>query len=152
MVLCANSRQLFHTPFSLFVHSTAAVFCGDGVNSSVDAHSTRVTSARSHTTTTPDSPSVALSHHSPPFTLCPEPRNNALSFSVLYHFQNRQESDSSTRIAKDLKRTFASHPKYFQTEGSTDELKRILTAYSNFDTGLGYCQGMNYIAAYLIHR
>ncbi|ETO17178.1 ankyrin repeat-containing protein [Reticulomyxa filosa] len=31
-----------------------------------------------------------------------------------------------------------------------EELKRLLIAYANFDKILGYCQGMNYIAAFLL--
>lgn len=58
-------------------------------------------------------------------------------------------------IEKDLLRTYGTHinlksRKCHTFRRSQHCLKRILLAYANRDTLLGYCQGMNYIAAFLI--
>ena len=78
------------------------------------------------------------------------------------HLQNQHKSlyerlyscssDKSDLIEKDLPRTYASNIVALHTrKGSQHCLRRILTAYSNFDPSLGYCQGMNYIAGFLVH-
>eukprot|EP01083_Nonionella_stella_P096482 271267_1 len=69
--------------------------------------------------------------------------------SQLYHKLYSLESHDIDLIERDLKRTTF----YDKTESSSLPhcLRRILIAYSNFDRTLGYCQGMNYIAAFLLH-
>eukprot|EP00483_Globobulimina_turgida_P001879 UN01881 len=52
-------------------------------------------------------------------------------------------------ISKDIPRS--NSQSFDAKKGSQHCLGRILTAYSNFDPSLGYCQGMNYIAALLLH-
>jgi len=56
------------------------------------------------------------------------------------------------RIDRDINRTFGkinlSDEKRQQLQVS---LRRILLSYSNLDFELGYCQGMNFIAAYMMH-
>lgn len=49
----------------------------------------------------------------------------------------------------DVPRTFPNHP-LFQKEGYRDKLQRLLTAYSLREPIIGYCQGMNAIAAVLL--
>ncbi|ETO34504.1 hypothetical protein RFI_02587, partial [Reticulomyxa filosa] len=76
------------------------------------------------------------------------------------------DSQVEHNIKKDIYRTFGGqgYNYVYERHGSTtsnpstetkdtmfgESLKRILVAYANFDTGLGYCQGMNYIAAFLL--
>ncbi|KAI9228147.1 MAG: rab-GTPase-TBC domain-containing protein, partial [Piptocephalis tieghemiana] len=60
--------------------------------------------------------------------------------------------DSRT-IEKDLPRTYPQHP-YFSQEGSGGQsaLGRVVRAYAVYDDGVGYCQGMAFIAgALLLH-
>ncbi|ETO32882.1 hypothetical protein RFI_04231 [Reticulomyxa filosa] len=55
-------------------------------------------------------------------------------------------------ISKDITRTF-SLLKVGATQTIFEEkLRRVLVAYANFDCDLGYCQGMNYIAAFLLNE
>ena len=51
-------------------------------------------------------------------------------------------TDFQTSIAKDIHRTKAT-PKVRQ------EAKNILEAFAKYNPYIGYCQGMNYIAAFL---
>lgn len=61
-------------------------------------------------------------------------------------------SCSMADIKQDLDRTFGTHAnnKYHGFRKYKHCLKRILIAYANFDSSLGYCQGMNSIAFFLI--
>ncbi len=56
-------------------------------------------------------------------------------------------------IQKDLDRTFPTHPLFasnsFKTKGQT-ALESILTAYSLYSPAVGYCQGMNFVVAFLL--
>jgi len=74
-------------------------------------------------------------------------KNNPNLYSKLYS----SPSDKSDLIEKDLPRTWGAHPSFHTRKGSQHCLRRILIAYSNFDPSLGYCQGMNYIAGFLLH-
>lgn len=59
------------------------------------------------------------------------------------------------QIQKDLYRTFPNHKAFRQTiEGTTDitQLKNILRATVKHNPGIGYVQGMNYIAGSLFHH
>lgn len=49
----------------------------------------------------------------------------------------------------DLERTFQ-NIEYFQMHSTKESLKRILKAFSNYETSVGYVQGMNFIAAVLL--
>jgi hypothetical protein len=51
-------------------------------------------------------------------------------------------------IKKDLRRTFPDMP-FFNTEGQK-KLNRILLAYAGLNKSVGYCQGMNFIAGFLL--
>lgn len=62
-------------------------------------------------------------------------------------------------IEKDIPRTFPKHQMFCSQEESTNpndatsssggraSLRRVLRAYSQYDSDVGYCQGMNFIAA-----
>eukprot|EP01127_Copromyxa_protea_P013872 TRINITY_DN3778_c1_g1_i1.p1 TRINITY_DN3778_c1_g1~~TRINITY_DN3778_c1_g1_i1.p1 ORF type:complete len:918 (+),score=84.39 TRINITY_DN3778_c1_g1_i1:36-2789(+) len=52
-------------------------------------------------------------------------------------------------IYKDIHRTLPDHPS-MNTKLGQEQLFRVLVAYSNFDSRVGYCQGMNFIAATLL--
>ncbi|XP_061344136.1 uncharacterized protein LOC133290093 [Gastrolobium bilobum] len=57
---------------------------------------------------------------------------------------------SATRqIDHDLPRTFPGHPWLDTPEGHA-ALRRVLVAYSFRDSDVGYCQGLNYVAALLL--
>ena len=56
------------------------------------------------------------------------------------------------QIELDLARTFPANEKYERGEGGqrgNDVLRRMLYAYARHNRKTGYCQGMNYIAAFL---
>ena len=64
------------------------------------------------------------------------------------------------RIQKDVTRTFTNYPvmsgeeenveNKWNTKDAMDQLFNILLAYANYDTQVGYVQGLNYIAAMLL--
>ena len=70
--------------------------------------------------------------------------------------------DNESRIKKDITRTFNSYPEtlqylrseYKNFEWKSDEglkmLHNVLVAYSNYDTQIGYVQGINYIVGMLL--
>lgn len=64
-------------------------------------------------------------------------------FSVLCHTENRW----TTLIRADVCRTF---PELEEFKGKGEALCRVLNAYANHDHGVGYCQGMNFIAGLLL--
>eukprot|EP00252_Welwitschia_mirabilis_P000883 TRINITY_DN10875_c0_g2_i1.p1 TRINITY_DN10875_c0_g2~~TRINITY_DN10875_c0_g2_i1.p1 ORF type:complete len:362 (+),score=59.89 TRINITY_DN10875_c0_g2_i1:144-1088(+) len=56
---------------------------------------------------------------------------------------------ATKQIDHDLPRTFPSHPWIDTPEGHA-ALRRVLVAYSFRDSHVGYCQGLNYVAALLL--
>lgn len=50
---------------------------------------------------------------------------------------------------QDLPRTFATHP-WLRSEEGQAALRRVLTAFSVHNPGVGYCQGLNFLAALLL--
>ncbi|KAJ8527857.1 hypothetical protein K7X08_015308 [Anisodus acutangulus] len=56
---------------------------------------------------------------------------------------------ATKQIDHDLPRTFPGHPWLDTAEGHA-ALRRVLVAYSFRDSDVGYCQGMNYVAALLL--
>ncbi|KAE9003351.1 hypothetical protein PR002_g17369 [Phytophthora rubi] len=61
---------------------------------------------------------------------------------------SESESTEATRqIDVDLHRTVADEDKELWTEEKSRMMRRILVAYSFYNPGLGYCQGLNYIVA-----
>eukprot|EP00271_Cylindrocystis_brebissonii_P007501 TRINITY_DN21072_c0_g1_i1.p1 TRINITY_DN21072_c0_g1~~TRINITY_DN21072_c0_g1_i1.p1 ORF type:complete len:449 (-),score=102.27 TRINITY_DN21072_c0_g1_i1:1650-2996(-) len=60
-----------------------------------------------------------------------------------------RDTKSTRQIENDLHRTFPGHPKLDTADGLA-ALRRILVAYSWRDSRVGYCQGMNFVAAHLL--
>ncbi|KAI3424617.1 Rab-GAP TBC domain-containing protein [Psidium guajava] len=56
---------------------------------------------------------------------------------------------ATRQIDHDLPRTFPGHPWLDTTEGHA-ALRRVLVGYSFRDSDVGYCQGLNYVAALLL--
>ncbi|GAQ82371.1 GTPase activating protein [Klebsormidium nitens] len=54
----------------------------------------------------------------------------------------------TAQIEKDLPRTFPGHP--VLDGGGRDALRRLLTAFARHNPDVGYCQGMNFLAALLL--
>jgi len=55
------------------------------------------------------------------------------------------------KIDRDVTRTLGKRDlSPFEREERQNSLRRILLAYSNLDASLGYCQGMNFIAAHIL--
>jgi len=65
--------------------------------------------------------------------------------------ERRAECDAtvSKQIKRDVGRTFPDHP-YFNEEAGQQQLEQFLTAYSLYNTTIGYCQSMNFVAAMLL--
>ncbi|MQM23729.1 hypothetical protein Taro_056796 [Colocasia esculenta] len=56
---------------------------------------------------------------------------------------------ATLQIDHDIPRTFPSHPWLDTPEGQAS-LRRVLVGYSFRDSDVGYCQGLNYVAAFLL--
>ncbi|XP_057859886.1 uncharacterized protein LOC131068664 isoform X2 [Cryptomeria japonica] len=56
---------------------------------------------------------------------------------------------ATSQIDQDIARTFPTHP-WLDAEEGHASLRRVLVAYSFRDSRVGYCQGMNYVAALLL--
>ncbi|XP_047334697.1 growth hormone-regulated TBC protein 1-like [Impatiens glandulifera] len=56
---------------------------------------------------------------------------------------------ATRQIDHDLRRTFPGHP-WLDTPKGHAALRRVLVGYSFRDCEVGYCQGLNYIAAFLL--
>ncbi|CAJ1971608.1 unnamed protein product [Sphenostylis stenocarpa] len=56
---------------------------------------------------------------------------------------------ATRQIDHDLPRTFPGHP-WLDTPAGHAALRRVLVAYSFRDSDVGYCQGLNYVAALLL--
>ncbi|KAG2231138.1 hypothetical protein INT48_003346 [Thamnidium elegans] len=61
-------------------------------------------------------------------------------------------NEYATIIERDLYRTFPNHPLFGSEETDTKipMLRRILTAFSIYNTDIGYCQSLNFLAAFLL--
>ncbi|KAG0573664.1 hypothetical protein KC19_VG198400 [Ceratodon purpureus] len=60
-----------------------------------------------------------------------------------------RETPATRQIDHDLGRTFPTHPWIDSADGRA-ALRRILVAYSFRDSRVGYCQGLNFVAAMLL--
>ncbi|CAN6479207.1 unnamed protein product [Victoria cruziana] len=56
---------------------------------------------------------------------------------------------ATLQIDHDLPRTFPCHP-WLDTPDGHASLRRVLVGYSFRDSDVGYCQGLNYVAAFLL--
>lgn len=67
------------------------------------------------------------------------------------HSQPLDSNDLADVIARDLDRTFPTNRLFSMKSGQGQQmLCRILHAYANYNPGVGYCQGMGFLAATLI--
>ena len=57
--------------------------------------------------------------------------------------------DTKNAIEKDIARTFPKHV-LFETRQGQNQLWKVLSAYAACDPQVGYCQGMGFIAAFLL--
>lgn len=71
----------------------------------------------------------------------------------LYHelIECQELSDYEDQIMKDLARTFPKCPQFQEQQGQT-HLKRVLLAFSRYDSNLGYVQGMNFIVGSILYH
>eukprot|EP01088_Endostelium_zonatum_P017538 TRINITY_DN520_c0_g1_i1.p1 TRINITY_DN520_c0_g1~~TRINITY_DN520_c0_g1_i1.p1 ORF type:complete len:986 (-),score=239.91 TRINITY_DN520_c0_g1_i1:33-2990(-) len=76
-------------------------------------------------------------------------RENEGMYWRLLTLHKDDKSASVTQIEKDLDRTFPGHYVFSHPEGLAP-LKRVLIAYSWYNSGIGYCQAMNFITALLL--
>mmetsp|Transcript_709 Transcript_709/g.2188 ORF Transcript_709/g.2188 Transcript_709/m.2188 type:complete len:1367 (-) Transcript_709:3815-7915(-) len=58
-------------------------------------------------------------------------------------------SPMASQIEKDLLRTFPGHPLFLRRSGIAS-LRRLLTLYSRYNTNVGYCQSLNFLAGFLL--
>lgn len=83
------------------------------------------------------------------------PRPGAgLGFSEMFGLLSSRELTAGklSEIERDVDRTFPTHPKFFGDAGSSsrDDLLRVLRATAAAAPDVGYCQGMNFVAATLL--
>ena len=76
--------------------------------------------------------------------------DRALQSSVRYStYRNQYSKKFREQIELDLHRTFPNH-NYFSYYDGLNALARVLNAYALYNRGIGYCQGMNFIAGFLL--
>ena len=77
-------------------------------------------------------------------------RNSQLNNSNLtkiYENLHQTKSTFEEDIKKDLLRTLPDDPTFQKGKINYTKLKNVLTAYSNYNTNIGYAQGLNFIVA-----
>jgi len=57
-----------------------------------------------------------------------------------------------TNSKKDIARTFPGNKYFTEETGALKSLERVLNAFANYEPGIGYVQGMNFIAASLLYH
>jgi len=80
-------------------------------------------------------------------------RVKSITISGLYEKLLKKKTPWIEYIDKDLNRTFPTHPLYSEVEYSQKgktALRNILGAYAVYNKHVGYCQGMNFLAAFLL--
>ena len=77
--------------------------------------------------------------------------NNEDKIDMYRNLLKKSEPETEFSIEKDLARTFPDIPE-FKEPGSSgkNRLYNVLKAYSEYDIKVGYCQGLNYVAAMLL--
>ena len=68
--------------------------------------------------------------------------------SACYFYLRQRKIEPFEKVDIDLNRTFPENKRYACHEGM-ETLRRILLAYARHNPATGYCQGMNYIGAFL---
>jgi len=72
-----------------------------------------------------------------------------LQEKIKKNFTKGKAYESAAEIEKDLSRTFPNHPISDTVEGR-EKLKRVLLAFSLRNKSIGYCQSMNFVAAWAL--
>jgi hypothetical protein len=76
--------------------------------------------------------------------------DRAMKSPIRYsELRNKYSKKFRDLIELDLHRTFPNH-NYFSLFDGLDSLGRLLNAYALYNQGTGYCQGMNFIAGFLL--
>lgn len=70
--------------------------------------------------------------------------------SGTYTTLSQKKGPCEQQIAVDLDRSFPEHPMFAKGGKGIPMMERVLTAYSNYDPEVGYCQGMNFLAGFLL--
>lgn len=78
------------------------------------------------------------------------PLSHEQSFEVVA--ERKLRDGQASEIERDVHRTFPTHPKFCGAEGSSyrESLSKVLRAVAFVEPGVGYCQGMNFVAATLL--
>lgn len=71
------------------------------------------------------------------------------TFSDLVEQSFMADKEIRVAIDKDIRRTFPRHV-LFETRHGQEQLSQVLCAYAAIDPHVGYCQGMGFIAAFLL--
>lgn len=77
--------------------------------------------------------------------------DNKTDMTDMYRVLLTKETKCETVIQRDIHRTFPAH-KFFREIGGSgqDVLFKVSKAYAVYDTEVGYCQGLSFIAASLL--
>jgi len=69
--------------------------------------------------------------------------------ALLARAPSAADAEAERQIELDLGRTFGTHP-WLRCEPARDALRRVLAACARANPGAGYCQSMNYVAAFAL--
>eukprot|EP01006_Ploeotia_vitrea_P025793 TRINITY_DN58686_c0_g1_i1.p1 TRINITY_DN58686_c0_g1~~TRINITY_DN58686_c0_g1_i1.p1 ORF type:complete len:476 (-),score=194.89 TRINITY_DN58686_c0_g1_i1:275-1558(-) len=69
---------------------------------------------------------------------------------VVYERMAAAENPLAEEIHRDTNRTLMHHDRYADDTEAIESLERMLRAYAMHDSEVGYCQGMNFIAAFVL--
>lgn len=85
-------------------------------------------------------------------THCLPPRNGQEVYENLCRsaLETKQYSDSIRQVELDLHRTYPDESYFSNPLPGYNALRRVLVAFSKYDSNLGYVQGMNFIAGALL--
>jgi hypothetical protein len=75
---------------------------------------------------------------------------NAGQYAEYLASENISSSQAAQDIDKDLHRSMPSHPYYASQPKNLEPLRNVLLAYAARNPAVGYCQGMNIVAAMLL--
>lgn len=74
-------------------------------------------------------------------------RSNEMYLSILSQYL---DDPIDQQIKKDLNRTLSDEPNFSSSKHSQQHLYNILRAFANIDKEINYCQGMNFVAGFLL--
>uniref|UniRef100_A0A7S3D0Z2 Rab-GAP TBC domain-containing protein n=1 Tax=Palpitomonas bilix TaxID=652834 RepID=A0A7S3D0Z2_9EUKA len=73
--------------------------------------------------------------------------SSKLSYIDYCHSDSNKDGTILKQIDLDVPRTFTDRDDFCEKDGAMQKsLRRVLVAYANRNTGLGYCQGLNFLA------